>query len=680
MLGSFASKTFWRAVAAVASAASFHAADARAQAAKPAAYNYYFVSQGLAARLEEKTALFTARLDQAAPLNWRPGPKLSPEALAQGWKIASIRCDTAVSEACLAGLSLNGGERRAFVEIDLSRPTIISTPAAKLANADVLAFDARRHQAWLAARPIGVANSDDLASGGFIWSTQQNLQTAAPLRLEVGPAARHVATMSRGKDGTNVLFVNRGPSPHWTVYDDKGSVTALTAAPGSFAFSDLAGDHFLRKKTNTTTLDLSLYSRPRRPDSEVTTIYAAEGTPSAPSLAYVDGSGVAGDERAIVRLRSGTWLAIVEADGKRALRELCRPTKNAPFEARRRPEIETTIAGSVDLTLLNMGQAPSGAILTRTSPAGILTQVLVQDTTAITSPTQGLCGSARLRVHALPPGAEVAADLNDEERRFGKVDIRASQAVAADGTVISYVMIGDPSKPGRTMVRVYGAYGAPTSRFLVSPLEREWVAAGNTIVAPTLRGDGGPTDAWRLNGRGDYKKTTASDLNTVVSHLVTTGLAQNGQIILYGASAGAFTAAREALQHPDRYSAIVLVSGSLDLSRVANDAATDVHEIGSSKGSFDDWYGAPGSASASSPFFILAHAKNDERVAPANTTAFAGYLKQKGYKGALIMPERGGHELQYYADFGQAVLSSLSTGQNANTAGGSRTTKPSAQM
>lgn len=218
------------------------------------------------------------------------------------------------------------------------------------------------------------------------------------------------------------------------------------------------------------------------------------------------------------------------------------------------------------------------------------------------------------------------------------------EAVTPDGMHVPYTVFSNGAHPARVIVRGYGAYGIPVTDYLSSELERAWVAKGNAVVVPVLRGDGGRGKTWEEQGRGDYKARASSDLIAVVEDLRKRGIISISQRVdLLGISAGAFTSAKAALFRPDLFDAILLVSGALDLNVIGASQPADTAEFGPVAGGFERWFGAKPASGNAAPRFLLVHDVQDDRAIIENSIEFARYLKSLGYHGGLIETRGQGH-------------------------------------
>lgn len=622
-----------------------------------------FVNGDLLVRVDDGKAIWSAS-SSTVPFRWTAGPALSDASVSAGWRITKLDCDPVQTGRCLVSLALGASERQILRPANVKIAGPISVEGAEPKNIFNLAFDAERRIGWFAANKVGGDATKDVAPGVYVWRTDPAINEATRRPEEGDNGALHLASV-RPANPAGTLLINRGGEGHWDLFNAEGNKFLWRmGTPGMFLFDDASGLYYARNGSDEG--DLSAYrlippSAKTEPAEEP--IYEARaGDPSRPLLAYsaAVGSvtfGYGGEERVLARLASGALIAITEADGLHHLREICRPAAGAPAIVARNPALEATGNTAVEYSLQAKGWQPAAVIVSRISVAGALTQLVVaDDRPASASSSPPACGTTRLRATALPADAN---SRNIADRVPASVALRTSETWADDGARIVYRLIGLPDRPGRTMVRVYGAAGARALPVLQNDFERAWVEQGNTLVIPTLRGDGGPTRAWRTAGQGDYKKRTAADLNAVVRALEADRVAKPGEIILAGVSAGGFTAAREALDHPEHYRAVILVSAALDINLLAAASPENVVEFGPPSGGFDDWFGAPKPAGDHAPLFLIVHAQDDDRVSVNNALSFVGFLKSKSYKGAMTLTETGGHAIGNAPDVSRWIMENL---------------------
>ena len=664
MIDSFAKRT----VACVAAWLIVHPFAARASEPLTPKSSSTFADGDLLVRVDNGGAIWWAP-SAIIPFRWTAGPALSDVSVATGWRITKLDCDPVLTGRCLVSLARGGSDRRLLVPADVKTPGTIPVEDAGPRNIFSLAFDAKRGIAWFAANKMGGDAANDVSPGVYVWRTDPAINEATRRPEEGGDGALHLASV-RSADPPGTLLINRGASHHWDLFDAEGSkILWRMGTPGLFLFSDASGIYYARNGSDEG--DLSAYrlippSSKNKPAEE--SIYEAHaGDPNRPPLSHsaAIGSvtfGYGGEERVLARLASGALVAITEAGGLHQLREICRPSAGSPAIAAPNPALEAAGAGGVEYSLQAKGWQPNAVIVSRISVAGALTQAVVADDRPASEATAPpICGSTRLRATALPADA---SNLGVAGRLTADVTLRTAETKADDGVRIVYRLIGAPERPGRTMVRVYGAAGVRALPVLQNDLERTWVEQGNTLVIPTLRGDGGPTEAWRTEGQGDYKKRTTADLNAVVRALEAGGVAKRGEVILAGVSAGGFAAAREALDHPEHYKAAILVSAALDINLLAAESPENVVEFGSASGGFDDWFGAPKPAGDHSPLFLIVHAQDDDRVSVNNALSFVEFLKSKSYKGAMTLTETGGHAIGNAPDVSRWIMENLPKGSD----------------
>ena len=621
------------------------------------------VSGDLLVRVDDGRAIWSAP-SATVPFRWTVGPALSDASVSAGWRITKLDCDPVLTGSCLVSLARGASDRRLLVPVEVTTPGTIPVENAGPRNIFSLAFDSKRRIGWFAANKMGGDATNDVTPGVYVWRTDPAINEATRHPEEGDDSALHLASV-RPANPAGTLLINRGDSHHWDLFNAEGSkILWRMGTPGMFLFDDASGIYYARDGSDEGDLSaFRLVPTDGKSEPAEEPIYEARtGDSDRPPLSYSAAIGpvslgYGGEERVLARLASGALIAITAADGLHQLREICRPAIGAPAIAMRNPVLDAVATAGVEYSLQAKGWRPTAVIVRRLSIAGALTQAVVADDRPVSETTfPPICGTTRLRAIALP------ADVNNRdvaERLPAGVTLRTNETKADDGTRIVYRLIGAPDRPGRTMVRVYGASGLRVIPAPQTDFERAWIQQGNTLVIPTLRGDGGPTGAWRTAGQGDYKKRTAADLNAVVRALEAGGVAKAGEIILAGVSAGGFVAAREALDHPEHYRAAILISAVLDINLLVAQMPDKVVEFGPAVGGFDDWFGGPRPAGDHPPFFLIIHAKDDDRVSVENALSFVGFLKSKHYKGAMTLTETGGHEVADAPDVSRWIMENL---------------------
>ena len=548
----------------------------------------------------------------------------------QGWRIREIVCDSEVTSACL--VQRRQGGRSEWARLDLSGSGPV-TEWRDLGQGRLLDYDARTSSILRLVVDDGRVSAlvqESLVEPGEtrrIWSSDQANSNAQARFL---PSGDH---------GRPVLLATGGTVAHWQVVEGSRSSPARSA-PGvpQAVFSGTV--YFAARTTDGGRSGIGYTLLPRSGEDwgGDRLVFASHG-PSARAIAIPSNPGqLLPEAKAAGFLPNGALIAVSETDGRLALAEICRPSPEVAAVARPVPGLEDWAADAADLSL--RGGAPGAGVLLaiRTDLAGQLS-IRGLFTRPDTGPAQAvrLCGETEVSATELelPAGTAPIPDL-----------VRTSHMVrASDGVEVSYDVLQRSGRVGRILVRPYGAYGMEPDRFLSRPFERDWVAQGNTLVVPRLRGDAG-SPQWVEAGRGDLKQRAAGDL-LAVSDDVLRLHPSAARISLVGVSAGAFVSARAALTRPDLFDRVVLISGLLDLGRseAAVAGSFDRAEFGSPQGGFADWLGGRPAPAGAAPKFIVMHGSADEIVPVRSTASFVQYARSLGYVVQGQSYEGIGHDL-----------------------------------
>lgn len=563
-------------------------------------------------------------------LAWNPRLVLDPLDRQQGWRIREILCDSEVTNACL--VERRQGGRSQWARLDLS--DIGSRPEWREFGQDrLLDYNARASTVLrlvIENERVSRLEEQSLVDPGSkrqVWAADETNSNAQARFLP-----------SRG-DGRAILLVTGGPVAQWQVIDGSAHSFARSA-PGApqAVFSSTIYFAAGSAERERSWFGYAAIPRPGADWTEDRLIFSSQG-PSAPAIAVPSNPGqLLPEARAGGFLANGALIAVTQTDGRLALAEICRPSPGAAAIARPLASLNPWSAGAADLSL--RGGAPgAGALLAvRSDLAGQLSiRALLAKPAAGPAQAIRLCGETEVMATdlELPPPPEPVPDL-----------ARTSHTVQApDGADISYDVLQRNGQVGRILIRPYGAYAMSPERFLARPLERDWVARGNTLVVPRLRGDDGPP-AWVEAGRGDHKQRAATDLVTV-SEDVLRRHPSASRVSLVGISAGAFVSARAALARPDLFDRVVLISGFLDLaiSEAAAAGSFDRAEFGAPEGGFAAWLGGRPAPADAAPRFIVLHGSADEIVPVRSAASFVQYARSLGYVVQGRSYEGIGHEL-----------------------------------
>ena len=558
--------------------------------------------------------------------------------------LARIVCDPVLPDQCLIGRAVSNSDRNIWTSIDLSTgKPIAGWPDVPSTNAILEAVDfSGRTMLWSAGK-LATSDATDLASGVYLSKPADRLTMAKPI-LKVNDASGfpHASFVQIG--GQQRIFIRTtGSVGAWMLYDLTGAlISQQTGGSGYVGLSktaiylatlvDVTADSGIVVSAGSLA-QVSLEAASRGSWRVRPEYLAGSGQPA---LAALEAGRPALDPGGSLAFVGSRAIAVTNAGASApGLVELCGRGSALATKA-----IEVTPPDRVALSVSG-GVGPT-AIVTAATSTGYAAQSLLSFESPGSpwkpDPSFSECDAAQpmiRRVESLLSPA--AAKAGSEVRSV------SAEAISIDGTRVPYTVISSTARPARAIIRGYGAYGVPVMNYLTSPFQRAWVAAGNAIVVPVLRGDAGPGAEWTKQGQNDLKERTTQDLIAVALDVRKRGTVQSDRIDLLGISAGAFSSAKAALRRPDLFDSVVLVSGELDLSILAENHSPNLEEYGESAGGFARWFGAKPAAKGPAPRFMLIHDQTDDRATIQNSTNFSGYLKSLGYHGALMSTQGQGH-------------------------------------
>lgn len=576
---------------------------------------------------------------------WRALPSLPIDSAASEG-LVGLRCSSAKPNLCFLAVTVGGRERVWWRATDLITGTRLPDwSALKARNLVIEDFDDKRGLVLLTARPMVGADPDDLPTGLYLWRAGQRLDQAK--RLSDRPAlglARHASLLVDAEGAIRVFFVEASTPMAWTLVDQDGRRQATAPAPGHLAFRS---GRTLYAVTDQPSADgrapagsLLAVTPPAAPNGEWDLRLAYAPPPGSRLVLDDDAQRPFAQGRVAGMTWSGGLLAIEETDRGRGLVELCR-RDDETLQAR---PLDATLAPSRGgRMMLDGGWTQAAALLvTRRRTDGLTDLGLVAGAVpAGGRPIGAPCGHRTLTWTDLPerPGAVAALgpDAALEDRTL----------TMPGGRQLTYAVIG--GSEGKTLVRVYGAFGVSNPRLAQGAFEARWLASGNRIaIVETISTRG-----------GDYKAAAAADVVAIVEDIIARGEARRGDVLVSGTSAGAFLAARTALSRPDLFKAAILLSGAYDLQLWAESGVGNLAEFGPPEGGFPRWFAATPARDGGEVRFLLVHAADDDRLSPAGARRFAAYLKTLGYKGELVLTQRGGHAVGQSSEVADSVAGFL---------------------
>lgn len=563
--------------------------------------------------------------------------------------VSRILCDPISPDQCIIGRAVGNSDRFIWISVDLSTGNpVAGWPEIPSTNAVLEAVDfGGRSMLWSAGK-LATQDTTDLASGVYVSRPGEPLAVARSI-LKVPDAVGfpHAAFVRIG--GQQRIFVRTtGSDGAWMLYDLAGWLISKQGGGAGYVGLGSAAIYLTTPVDVTTdtgrvvaagSLASVSLEAASRGSWRVRPIYLAGA--DQPSLEGREAGRPALDPGGSFAFVGSRAIAVTNLGGAKAgLVELCGQGRTLATKA-----IEVTPQEQVGMGVI--GGRGSTGIVTAATRTGYAAQSLLSfESPGVpwsVDPSFADCDSvqpALRRVDSLLASPESTSQGN---AAISQVSSTAAEAISKDGARVTYTILSTAARPARVMVRGYGAYGLAVTNYLASPLERAWVAAGNAIIVPVLRGDAGRGQEWIEQGQTDNKERTTEDLIAVALDVRKRGMVQSGRIDLLGVSAGAFSSAKAALRRPDLFDAIVLVSGELDLSILAKNQSPNLQEYGTAVGGFPRWFGAKPAGNGLAPRFLLIHDEIDDRATIEHTKNFSAYLKSLGYHGAGILTKGQGH-------------------------------------
>lgn len=173
----------------------------------------------------------------------------------------------------------------------------------------------------------------------------------------------------------------------------------------------------------------------------------------------------------------------------------------------------------------------------------------------------GFADGAQRRIDLLGeagPGAPVAAQTL---RR---------RATSADGTQVPYWLVlpegANPAEPRPTIVYGYGGFNISILPWYGHGWAG-WLAAGGAVAIANLRGGAEFGKDWYDGGRRAHKQHVFDDVIAVGEHLLSTGAALPGQLVVHGASNGGLLVGAAMTQRPELWAVALPSVGVLDMLR-----------------------------------------------------------------------------------------------------------------
>jgi cephalosporin-C deacetylase-like acetyl esterase len=229
-------------------------------------------------------------------------------------------------------------------------------------------------------------------------------------------------------------------------------------------------------------------------------------------------------------------------------------------------------------------------------------------------------------------------------------------ARASDGTTIPYTFVSAVRKPKKLLVIAYGAYGLSSKRAYPKRWLL-WLTRGYAIVESAPRGGRENGDAWydaaRTAGR---KETTFTDVASVIKAVQERFHFKREQTVIYGRSAGGWTAAYIGQNYSHLVGAVYAEVPYLDVIRTASNPRLPLTQL-----EYDE-FGDPAhrpkeyealrslspvdsvsTAPTAAAFFLVRTALHDSQVYPYEALKFAAKMRSLGWRIVVGMDRAGGH-------------------------------------
>jgi pimeloyl-ACP methyl ester carboxylesterase len=152
--------------------------------------------------------------------------------------------------------------------------------------------------------------------------------------------------------------------------------------------------------------------------------------------------------------------------------------------------------------------------------------------------------------------------------------VRAVSFTAKDGTAIPAYLTKMVDVPGRKLPAIILPHGGPSARddWGFDWLAQFFAARGYAVIQPNFRGSAGyGADFEGQNAFRDWR-TAMSDIDDSAEYLVKEGIADPTKMAIVGWSYGGYAALESAVQHPDRYKAVVAIAPVTDFNAFRRDA------------------------------------------------------------------------------------------------------------
>jgi oligopeptidase B len=229
-------------------------------------------------------------------------------------------------------------------------------------------------------------------------------------------------------------------------------------------------------------------------------------------------------------------------------------------------------------------------------------------------------------------------------------------ARAKDGAQIPYTFVSAVKSPKKLLVIAYGAYGLSSKRAYPKRW-LPWLTQGYAIVESAPRGGRENGDAWYDAARtAERKITTFTDVASVIKTVQERFHFKKEQTVVYGRSAGGWTAAYIGQNYSHRVGAVYSEVPYLDVIRTASNprlplTQLEYDEFGDPAHRPEEYEAlrtiSPVDSASTAPskpaFFLVRTALHDSQVYPYEALKFAAKMRSLGWPIVVGMDRAGGH-------------------------------------
>ena len=235
--------------------------------------------------------------------------------------------------------------------------------------------------------------------------------------------------------------------------------------------------------------------------------------------------------------------------------------------------------------------------------------------------------------------------------------IRHSHTMASAGHEnIPYTLVSAVKKPKKLLVIAYGAYGLSSGRSY--PMRwLPWLIRGYAVVEASPRGGRENGDTWYDAARTALRKhTTFDDTAAVIKDVQRRFHFHKENTVIYGRSAGGWTATYIGQKYPDLVGAVYAEVPYLDVIRTSSNPALpltqlEYDEFGDPASRHEDYTAllsispvdSADAAPPHAPFFLVRSALHDSQVYPYESLKFAAKMRNLGWNIVVGMDADGGH-------------------------------------